>query len=234
MNPCLILTCNNLELTKKCVESVRGQDIPTNIHIIDNASTDGTKEAFPRWNGPQSNPIMTWNEENKGVSQPWNEGLDYWFRLRNADHVLVLNNDAIIPPWFYRQLLAQPYPFVTGIAVDSMEDAFRSGVEIGKGVPHPDFSAFLIRKECWAKVGKFDERMKIYASDTDYHVRGHRAGVEMMKVNLPYYHVNSQTLKRANPSDREAIQSQANKDREVFKELYGCLPGTPEYQELFK
>jgi hypothetical protein len=55
-----------------------------------------------------------------------------------------------------------------------------------------------------------------------------------LKANVPYYHVNSQTLKRADPADREAIQTQANKDREVFKELYGCLPGTEEYNQLFK
>jgi GT2 family glycosyltransferase len=233
MNPVLILTRNNLDLTKKCVESVRRQDIPTTLIIYDNGSTDGTHD----WMGKEVDSMYRWTTgSNLGVSFGWNAALRYCFEdgRYDYDHVLVLNNDAIIPPWFYRKLLAQPYSFVTGIAVDSMEDAFRSGVKIGKGVPHPDFSAFLIRRECWEKVGKFDERMKIYASDTDYHVRGHRAGVEMMKVNLPYYHVNSQTLKRADPADREAIQTQANKDREVFKSIYNCLPGNEEYNRLFK
>ena len=43
MNPVLILTHNCLELTKKCVESAKAQDIETvEFFFVDNASTDGT------------------------------------------------------------------------------------------------------------------------------------------------------------------------------------------------
>ena len=41
-NPVLLLARNCLELTKRCVESIHAQDIPTYILVIDNASTDGT------------------------------------------------------------------------------------------------------------------------------------------------------------------------------------------------
>lgn len=228
MNPVLILTRNNLELTKKCVESVRGQDIETHIYIWDNGSLDGTQ----KWIEKEITPQMRWtNYRNYGVSDPWNVGLTNLFGYANFDHVLVLNNDTILPTWFYSELLSYDFPFVTGVGIGEL---IESKPQICEPQPNPDFSAFLIRREAWEKIGKFDERMKIYCSDCDYHIRGYRLGVPMMKVNAPYYHVNSQTLKRADPADRELIQSQANKDREVFQSIYGCLPGTEEYNQLFK
>lgn len=226
--PVLILSRNCLELTKKCVESVEAQDIPAFPYVWDNASTDGTED----WIFEKIPVHNRWSMlSNHGVSYPWNEGLGYIFEVTSAESILVLNNDAIIPPWFLRRLINYNEPFITGVAVDVPPTAQVPHCPL---TPNPDFSAFLIRRDAWTRIGKFDERMKIYCSDCDYHIRGHRLGVPMMKANVPYYHVNSQTLKRADPADREAIQSQANRDREVFKGIYGCLPGTREYEELFK
>ena len=98
----------------------------------------------------------------------------------------------------------------------------------------PDFSAFLIRRECWEEVGPFEEQMVLYCQDCDYDIRARRLGIPLWKSNMPFYHVNSQTLKRPAPADAAEIQARANDDREVFRQKYGCLPGTREYGELFK
>ena len=218
-NPCLILTRNNLELTKRCIESVQAQDVPTEIIILDNGSTDGTADmasiSFPR---------------NEGVSFGWNFALRRIFE--DIDRCLVLNNDTVIPPFFYRELLSHEVPFVTGTATDQMEGLVmpeRKSLTYG-----PDFSAFLIRRECWEEVGPFDEQMVLYCQDCDYDIRARRLGIPLWKSNVPFYHVNSQTLKRAAPADAAEIQAHANADREVFRQKYGCLPGTREYGELFK
>ena len=39
-----MIVYGNLELTKKAVESVLNQTIPVHLILIDNGSTDGTKE----------------------------------------------------------------------------------------------------------------------------------------------------------------------------------------------
>src|SRR5277367_6200289 len=101
MNPVLILTRNNLDLTKKCVESVRGQDIPTYLFIWDNDSTDGTTEWL---RNTQIDCHVSFN--NQGVSKGWNWSLDYLFRCRNVEYVLCINNDTLLSPWFYRHLLS--------------------------------------------------------------------------------------------------------------------------------
>lgn len=231
MNPVLILTRNNLELTKKCVESVRGQDIPTRIYIWDNGSTDGTREWLQDQYSDDKAIIPLWlNGGNEGVSKGWNEGLEFIFIPDRRNHVLVLNNDAIIPPWFYRRLINYNQPFITGVAVDVMPTEQVPHCPL---TPNPDFSAFLIRRDAWDRIGKFDEGMKIYSSDQDYHIRGWMAGVPMLKANVPYYHVNSQTLKRATPEDRAAIEQQANLDREELRKKWGVSAGGADYQALF-
>jgi GT2 family glycosyltransferase len=226
MNPVLILTHNCLELTKKCVESVRAQDVPTLIAIIDNGSTDGTRE----WVSDENIQTVLFTE-NLGVSVGWNVGLNLAFT--SHEHVLCLNNDTQLPPYFYRKLISCGVPFVTGMDV-GMSHLPETPPEFSPLVPHPDFSCFLIRRDCWDKVGPFDERMVIYASDCAYHVESHRKGIPLWKANVPYNHERSSTLNRASNKERAIIQAQANKDREVFKSIYGCIPGEPAYGELFK
>jgi GT2 family glycosyltransferase len=228
MTPVLILTMNNLELTKACIESVRNQDVEAAIGVVDNGSTDGTLE----WLSEQRDVQIVKFGENRGVSIGWNVGLELVFTGHNRPHdsVLVINNDAILPPWFLSELLSYDAPFVTGVAVDQMPTERPQRMPLN---PHPDFSAYLIRRDCWETVGPFDEHMKLYASDCDFHIRAHRLGIPLWKANVPYYHVNSQTMKRATPEARRAIEEQANKDREVFRSIYGCLPGEPAYYALF-
>jgi O-antigen biosynthesis protein len=241
VNYVLIITKNNLALTQRCVESVRAQDVELKIHVYDNESTDGTQE----WLATQPDIIDQSSGVDIGVTEAWNFCLNILFSTTgdgaegfHAQAVLVLNNDTIIPPWFMRELASYGMlygldPFVTGVATNDISViAERAGV--CPPSPHPDFSAFLIGRSVWEKVGPFDERFVLYCQDCDYHVRAHRAGVHLWKANVPYFHINSQTLHRSTPIDRQAIQEQANRDRAMFKSIYECLPGTPEYNELFK
>lgn len=236
MNAVLTLTRNNLALTKRTIASILSQDIPTIMCAIDNGSTDGSREWLD-----EDDYLLGASSVNEGVSSGWNRGLGNIFSAALAghhnmpveEHVLVIGNDTVLPPWFYRELLSYDQPFVTGIAVDSM-DVIKSLPAKCPLDPHPDFSAFLIRRDCWEKVGPFDERMKLYASDCDFHVRAHRLGIPLSKANLPFYHERSSTLNLASPEERAVIESQANADREVFRSLYGCLPGTAEYENLFR
>ena len=233
MNPVLILTHNCLELTKKCVESVRKQSINVDILVIDNDSTDGTRG----WLYDDRIPYCDFRPQI-GVSAGWNFGIEKIFRAdlpEKSHYVLVVNNDTILPANFYSELLSYDVPFVTGASTEDM-------LEISPIIQHerkplvggPDFSAFLIRRDCWEKVGPFDERMKFYASDNAFHVEAHRKGIPLLRANLPFYHERSSTLKKASPAERREIEIQADRDREVFKSIYGCMPWEPGYQELFK
>ena len=231
MNPVLLLTHNCMELTQKCILSIKNQDIETSILVVDNNSTDGTYE----WLKENANMRVQFSPQ-VGVSVGWNFGLRYLFERDKAEYVLVVNNDTILPSFFYAALLKCNVPFVTGAAVQNMEslNPIKGAFAVASLTPGPNFSAFLIRREAWEKIGPFDEQMKFYAQDCDYDVRAHRLGMQLWNAHIPFYHECSSTLRWAPEPERIAILQRANDDREAFRQKYNCLPGTAEYAALFE
>ncbi len=223
-NAVLTLTRNNLELTKQAIKSIWLQEVETKVFAIDNGSSDGSAD----WLRDQFCLLKDY-PDNRGVSAVWNWGLNCLFRSGYRS-VLVINNDIIAPPWFLGHLLDYDCPFVTGVGVDSM-GAIEAPAQEFPLQPCPDFSAFLISKFAWDKIGKFDEGMKLYASDVDYHIRGARAGVPMMKANVPYFHAGSATIKNSPEGERQAIKRQADEDRAYFYRKYGFAVGSQEHHK---
>ena len=118
MHPVLLLTHNCLDLTKKCVESVRRQSVDTHIMVIDNGSTDGTLEWL-------EDHVDYWDaaDHNAGVSQGWNAGLEHFFIPGGGcDTVLVLNNDVQLPTFFLAELLSYGVSFVTGFSTEDLKE----------------------------------------------------------------------------------------------------------------
>jgi len=227
VNYVLTVTHNCLEQTKRMVASVEAQDIATQLIFVDNGSTDGTKQ----WLADRGGPWFDWRE-NEGVSRAWNAGIVFILRW-GVNHVLVANNDVVLAPWTLSLLLSYDLPFVTGVASDDPAQVEQLRPPHMPLEDHPDFSLFLIRRAAWQKIGRFDERMRLYAQDCDYHLRGFRLGIPMKKACVPFYHESSATVKHAPPEEQAQIFEQANRDRAVFQSLYGCQPGTPEYYALF-
>lgn len=227
MYPVLLLTHNCLELTKRCITSIRAQDVPAMPFVIDNGSTDGTQEWL------QEN-VGVWDAAatNVGVSPGWNEGLNRLFRgyfTSPAEQVLVVNNDTALPSWFLRRLLEFHLPFVTGISVGSIEEiAFEPAATTP--TEGPDFSAFLIQKSAWEKIGPFDDRMVFYAQDLDYHLRAHRLGVKLLNGHIPFYHKRSSTMNSAPPREQKLIRLRADADRTAFQEKWGMATWSEEYK----
>jgi len=226
MNPVLMLCHNALPMTKRAVGSVLAQDIFVDLLCIDNDSADGTYEHLT------VNPMLRVHRARPqlGVSKGWNWGLGYFFD-QGCTHVLVVNNDVQLRPDTYRELLADGGGFVTGISVDKLEqieEHFKKSI-----VPHPDFSCFLIRRSVWETVGNFDDTMKHYASDLDYHLRMHYMGVPAYSIGLPFLHDRSSTLNYSSFPDRIEIQNQAHYDRLRFAQKWGVGVGTDEYYSLF-
>ncbi len=224
VNPVVMLVRNSLALTKQAVQSVLEQDIPVQLHVVDNNSQDGTTEWLQSFC-----PNLTTFRPAQGVSSGWNYALTSIFRRCN--HALVVNNDVVLRPDTYRSLLEDGGDFVTAVSVDNMEGIRGEWRKAPR--PHPDFSCFLIRKHVWDRVGGFDESMWLYASDGDYHLRMHKAGIEAYTIGIPFYHYASGTLKSASPGEKAMIEAQAEKDRRTFEQKWGVQVGTPPYYALF-
>jgi GT2 family glycosyltransferase len=64
---------NRLELTRACLESLRGTSEPFELSVVDNGSTDGTEAYFRRWTHPF--PLRyTRNPDNVGLIRALNQG----------------------------------------------------------------------------------------------------------------------------------------------------------------
>jgi len=230
----LIVSRNNLHLTKLAVRSALYQDVPVMVMLMDNYSSDGTLSWMK--SKPLIIPIHT--EKQLSLAACWNKGLKAFFQS-GSDEVLILNNDIEIRPDTYKMLRSMNQPFVTCVSVDTPDRlgvaGDRSPNEILMGArPHPDFSCFMIRREVTNRVGWFDESYyPAYCEDNDYHVRMHRAGVKAICVDLPFLHHAAATVKSAEPGEVDRIKRGAIVNREKFRLQYGCIPGTKEYEELF-
>lgn len=217
----------SIAMTKSCVASLLSQDIPVQILAIDNGSDDGCAQYLRTCRDVQ---VITYPKP-MGLSRLWNNALDLAFDHLKLPYAMICNNDVILRSDTYRWLVANGGPFVTGIGVSSHEQTLATDVTNRRN--HPDFSTYLTRKEVWEKVGRFDESMVTYCSDCDYHIRMYRAGIPAYCIGVPFYHVASGTLKHLEGKEKEAIQHQADADRETFEKKWGCLPGTPQYSALF-
>jgi len=227
----VLVTRNNLHLTKLAVKSALAQDMECDVWVVDNASSDGTRHWLNAKHGIWHTSFM----DQQSLAYCWNHALINVFRPRalGRGHALVCNNDIELRPDAYRLLLAHGGPFVTCVSVGSRDQVNYPSPPTGEQ-PHPDMSCFLIRKEVVDTVGYFDEEYyPAYSEDLDMHVRMHRAGIRAVSIDLPVYHERSSTLKSASESEKIQIERGAERGRDRFKQKWGCRPMTPEYDALF-
>jgi len=100
--------------------------------------------------------------------------------------------------------------------------------------PHPDFSCFLISRECYQTVGPFDEGIYCFCGDGDYHLRMHQAGIEAVSLPIPFFHESSGTMKYASPELQLQIADQAAVDRAYSAAKWGMSMGSDAYNQAFQ
>lgn len=99
----VIVTYNNLHLTRACLDSVERYSNEHNVEIIivDNASHDGTREFLKSCADSNSKYRVILNAENKGFAAANNQGL----KIAGGDYLVMLNNDTEVSPGWLQTLL---------------------------------------------------------------------------------------------------------------------------------
>lgn len=90
----VILTYNNLDLTRACLESVISRSNYPNLEIIvvDNHSTDGTAHYLESMSSSHPDIRIIFNEENVGFAAGNNVGL----AAATGEYLALLNNDTVV------------------------------------------------------------------------------------------------------------------------------------------
>ncbi|WP_323155330.1 glycosyltransferase [Pseudomonas alvandae] len=99
----VVLTYNNLELTKACLDSLLTQSQYPNLEIIvvDNHSSDQTPAYLCAWAEGHPDRIVILNPDNKGFAAGNNVGL----AAASGDYLVILNNDTIVTAGWIKGLI---------------------------------------------------------------------------------------------------------------------------------
>jgi GT2 family glycosyltransferase len=199
--------------------------------IIDNGSTDGTRE----W-AESLSPNVTYirNEENIGVAKSWNLGMAKAFEA-GFDPVLVINNDLVFDTDTVDNLLEwygeegqNKFEFVTVTNVGSDPSLLNTYERKKTALVAPNFIGFLINSRTVKRIGWFDEGYEMaYFEDNDYHARLVSECIAAAQVlDAPVVHYGSRAIKEGGVDNSETYL----KNRVRFKENHGFFPGVGTYR----
>jgi glycosyltransferase involved in cell wall biosynthesis len=169
----VIAAWNRVELTRRCLESLRDCSLTLDIILIDNGSVDGTAEMVER-EFPGVRIIR--NRRNRGVTIAWRQGLS----MASAPLVCISNNDLIYAPGCLERLV-EPLRGVDWIGVTSPEtvmpddEIIPSFMEAARIPPEPQSEGFRIGYTGWCFIFRkadfpenFDRRFRLWYQDKDF------------------------------------------------------------------
>ena len=213
---------NNLAYTKITLSSIlKHTHIPYTVLLVNNASQDGSKEFFDEVARQNSNFIVFHSTTNLGFAGGTNIALREIQQDKSYTHILLLNNDVIVPPYYIEQLM-ETFSVDKSVGVSVPVTNYAGNQQAIKNVEvnpatFDDFArkwssvkgncrtfqigmaigfAMLIKRECFDKVGLLDERFENAWDDNDYCLRIAQVGYTIrVTQNCFIYHFGSKTIK---------------------------------------
>jgi hypothetical protein len=206
---CIMPILAHPEYTRAAIADCLSQSVPTRLLLINQGVDDAFREELERIAEEHDDRVLLWSHQPPlpSLAATWNRALEFAWACGGTE-ALVVNNDARLRADTVELLARVLDPprqlFVSAVGV--MPDQFTpveplilsiepECTELSKG--GPDFSCFLISRECHEQF-RFDEHFTpAFCEDLDYHRRLMLAGegARIFSVNLPYLHYGSMTLK---------------------------------------
>lgn len=203
---CVMPILAHPEYTRAAIADLLAQSVPVRLLLINQGVADDFREELEQIAEEYAERVLLWSHQPPlpSLAATWNRALDCAWAA-GAEAALVVNNDVRLHPRTLEYLCdARGYfeaLFVSGVGVtaeqfDATYDPYLASVQVTtKG--GPDFSCFLIARECHSRF-YFDEHFTpAFCEDLDYHRQLLLAGegARIFSVNLPYLHYGSATLK---------------------------------------
>lgn len=194
---------NQLPLTRACLESLRATTEPFRLVVIDNGSTDGTREFFRRFDAPAPLRFME-SASNDSVIASLNRA----WREVETEYLCLLHNDTemLEPEWLARLLAVLHEPGMGMSGLYGVKRVRRNGRFVGRTIVHSfaegptvrppweevaviDAVCMCLSRELMESLGGLDEAYGFYHGydkDLSFAVRetGHRCAV----VHAPFHH----------------------------------------------
>ncbi|HEX6573362.1 MAG TPA: glycosyltransferase family 2 protein [Gemmatimonadaceae bacterium] len=229
----VILNWNNASDTLECLNDLAACDPrPERIIVVDNASADDSVHRIQSWWASREDLPRDWLTvigagSNRGFAGGSNIGIRHLLGKSSVTHIVLLNNDTLIPPDFFAKLRTalagangpgilgptiREYPAKEKIWYAGGREHFYRGlvqheVELpGDSRPAPtDFvtgCAMIVARQVLEQVGDLSEHYyPAYFEDGDLCHRAMRGGFTVMYAPEPViYHKVGSTVRAAGPS----------------------------------
>jgi len=207
----IILTYNNINLTKACLASIEAYSQYENIEIIlvDNASSDDTPNYLADWVKKGRNRKLVQNKVNRGFAGGNNDGL----AVATGEYLVLLNNDTYVTPGWIRTMVnhmrRNPDFGVLGpvtnnignearieITYGNMEDMLLESskytyLHMGKTFPlrTAAFFCVMMPRKVFESVGPLDEAFgRGFFEDDDYCRRVEQQGFKIVCTEDVFIH----------------------------------------------
>jgi GT2 family glycosyltransferase len=205
----VVVTCDGLTFTRLCLESVLANTGPDfELIVVDNGSDDGTPAYLTRLAERDARVRVLLNGRNMGFAPACNQGLT----LAGGEHLVLLNNDTMVPPgWLSRLLphLRNPGVGLVGPVTNRIGNEAeietdyrtwgeflelarrRSNEHAGEWLEMrtPAMFCLAMRRQTYLRLGPLDERYEVgLLEDDDYAERARGAGYQLRCVEDTLVH----------------------------------------------
>lgn len=217
----IISVFNCIDLTRKCLQTLEAT-LPTGIDcellLVDDGSTDGSREFISDYSRQNEHCNAVLNERNLGYAASNNRAAG----LANGSHLLFLNNDTeLTPGWIepmiagYHKLRRQRPGMIgnvqrrcsdkqidhAGVFINSRGKPDHLQVDPATAYPRKAYSeqlattgaCFLIPASVFREVGEFDTEFRNGGEDMDLNFKVRRAGYRIFVANRSciWHHVSA-------------------------------------------
>jgi GT2 family glycosyltransferase len=214
----VVVTYYNLPFTRLCLETVLAHtDSDFELIVVDNGSGDGTPEYLTRLSRDDARVRVVLNGRNMGFAPACNQGL----RLAGGEHLVLLNNDTMVPPGWLAKLIAHLRNPEVGL-VGPVTNRIGNEAEIETGyrtwgeflefaaaraerqpgdwieLRSPAMFCLALRRDTYRRLGALDERYEVgLLEDDDYADRAREAGYQQRCIeDLVVHHFGEASFGR--------------------------------------
>jgi GT2 family glycosyltransferase/glycosyltransferase involved in cell wall biosynthesis len=241
----ILVTYNNLELTKDCLYSMERFNNYENCEIIvvDNLSTDGTREFLSQYESEHKNFKAILHDSNSGFAAGNNIGI----REAAGDIIILLNNDTYVTPNWVQNLIkhfdtdekiGMVGPRTNNIGnearlyseyqsneemIEKSYDVYYQNQSKQYEIKVLAFFCVAIKQEVIEKVGLLDEVYGIgMFEDDDYCMNAKEAGYTLICADDVFIHHHLGASFNKNPEWKEKL---FQKNKAIYESRWGKWEG---------
>lgn len=214
----IVVTYNRLNLLRECISCIDAQILlPTDVIIVDNFSSDGTKEYLQGLSNKPYRLHTFYFTENMGGAGGFCKGMEIASSL-NIDWMLLIDDDAMLPENYLSdidgvaKLNKDVLAFSGGVKTDGQirlehrlkRNATVSLADYEKETFEYDYSTFcglILHKSLVEKIGLPIKEFFIWCDDAEYSIRIRKVS-KIINVNSAYINHKMNTSKKAAKSER--------------------------------